>query len=90
MSSNIINQVAYLRTSREFPEELHQLSVEINKMYVDVAGAVNERTIGLFPVNRPSQTGNSYYIFQNRKQQTLRQVYTFTATILKAQHQGNL
>tara|TARA_R110000868_G_scaffold229240_1_gene482247 strand:+ start:108 stop:578 length:471 start_codon:yes stop_codon:yes gene_type:complete len=80
MSSNIVNQIAYLRTSREFPEELHQLSVEVNKMYVDIAGAVNERTIGLFPVNRPAQTGNSYYILQNRKQQTLRQVYTFTAT----------
>jgi len=80
MSSNIVNQVAYLRTSREFPEELHQLSVEVNKMYVDVATAVNDRTIGLFPVNRPSQTGNSYYILQNRKQQTLRQVYTAFTT----------
>ena len=36
MSSNIVNQVAYLRTSREFPDELHQLSVEVNKMYVDM------------------------------------------------------
>lgn len=49
-------------------------------MYVDVAGAVNERTIGLFPVNRPAQTGNSFYLVKNQKQQTLRQVYTFTAT----------
>jgi len=80
MSSNIINQVAYLRTSREFPEELHQLTVEINKMYVDVATAVNARSIGLFPVNRSAQTGNTFYIFQNRKQQTLRQVYTATTT----------
>lgn len=78
MSSNIANQVAYLRTSREFPEELHQLSVEINKSYVDIANAVNSRTIGLFPVNRPAQTGNSFY-FTSTRQQTLRQVYSFGA-----------
>lgn len=78
MSSNIANQVAYLRTSREFPEELHQLSVEINKSYVDIANAVNVRTIGLFPVNRAAQTGNSFY-FTSTRQQTLRQVYSFGA-----------
>lgn len=78
MSTNIANQVAYLRTSREFPEELHQLSVEINKSYVDIANAVNSRTIGLFPVNRPAQTGNSFY-FTSTRQQTLRQVYSFGA-----------
>ncbi len=78
MSTNFVNQVAYLRTSREFPEELHQLSVEINKSYVDIANAVNARTIGLFPVNRPAQTGNSFY-FTSTRQQTLRQVYAFGA-----------
>src|SRR6188508_1422 len=80
MSSNFINQVAYLRTSREFPEELHQLSVEVNKMYVDIANAVNVRTIGLFSVNRPAQTGESFYIVRNSRQQTARQVYSFTTT----------
>lgn len=80
MSINFINQVAYLRTSREFPEEIHQLSVEVNRCYTDIANAVNTRTIGLFPVNRPAQTGNSFYIFQNKKQQTIRQVYTATST----------
>lgn len=49
-------------------------------MYIDVASAVNSRTIGLFPVNRPAQTGNSYFIINNQKQQTLRQVYTATTT----------
>lgn len=76
--SSPFNQVAYLRTSREFPEELHQLSVEINKTYIDIANAVNVRTIGLFPVNRPAQTGNSWY-FTSVRQQTLRQVYPFGA-----------
>jgi len=80
MSTNFINQVAYLRTSREFPEELHQFTVEVGKMYIDIANAVNARTIGLFPINRPTQTSNSFFVSQNRRQQTLRQVYTATTT----------
>ncbi len=79
MSSNIVNQVAFLRTTREFPEELHQLCVEVNRAYVDIANAVNNRTIGLFPVNRPAITGDSWFLAGIR-QQTLRQVYTFTST----------
>lgn len=79
MQSNVVNQVAYLRTSREFPEELHQLCVEVNKAYVDVAASVNERTIGLFPTNRPAITGESFYLI-NQRQQTLRQIYPITST----------
>lgn len=80
MSTNLINQVAYLRTSREFPEEIHQLSVEINKTYVDIANSVNVRTIGLFPVNRPAQTGESYYFQKNARQEAFRQIYSFITT----------
>jgi hypothetical protein len=79
MSSNITNQVAFLRTTREFPEELHQLTVEINKTYVDIANAVNARVIGIFTVNRPAQTGESWF-FTTRRQQSFRQVYTFNTT----------
>lgn len=78
MSTNIVNQVAYLKTSRVFPEESHQLSVEINKCYVDIANAVNARTIGIFPVNRPAITGESWFL-TGQRQQTLRQVYSFGA-----------
>lgn len=80
MSSNITNQVAYLRTSREFPEDLHQLCVEVNKSYLDIANSVNERIIGLFPTNRPAVTGESWFLQGNRRQQTLRQAYNFTST----------
>ena len=80
MSTNVVNQVAYLRTSREFPEDLHQLTVEVNRAYVDTAQAVNSRIIGLFPTNRPAITGESWFINQNRSQQTLREVFTFTNT----------
>ncbi len=79
MTTNVINSVAYLRTSREFPEELHQLTVEINKAYVDTANNVNARTIGLFPTNRPAINGESYFITNNQRQQGFRQIYPFTA-----------
>lgn len=79
---NIINRSPYLRTSREYPEDnVSQLVQEINKSYLDIATAVNDRTIGIFPVNRPAITGESWFITGNRRQQTLRQVYTITNAI---------
>lgn len=80
MSANVVNQVAYLRTSREFPTEVEQLTVEINKAYVDTANAVNNRTISIFPINRPAINGESWFLVGNQKQQALRQVFTFTTT----------
>ena len=79
MSTNVINTSPYLRTSREYPQDdPHQLSVEVNKSYIDIANAVNNRTIGLYPITTPAITGNSYFLKANAKQQTFRQVYTFT------------
>lgn len=80
MSSNVINQVAFLRTSREFPEDLSSLALQINKAYIDTANAVNNRTISIYPVNRPAVTGESWYIRNNQRQQGFRQVYNFTST----------
>ena len=79
MNNNIINQIAFLRTAREFPEEIHQLALEVNRMYVDVAGAVNDRTNGLYPTTRPAITGNSYFLLANQRNQSFRQVYLFGA-----------
>jgi len=79
MTANVVNQVAYLPTSRNFPEEIKQLTVEATKSYIDTANAVNVRTIGIFPINRPAVTGESWFITKNQKQQSLRQVYTFGA-----------
>lgn len=78
--TNIANGSPYLRTSREFPEDIDQLVVELSKAYIDTANNVNNRTIGLFPVNRPAIGGEAWYITANQKQQNLRQVYTFTTT----------
>lgn len=77
MSANIANQVAYLRTSREFPED--SLPRECSKAYIDTANAVNVRTIGIFPVNVSAITGETWY-FTSQKQQTLRRVYNVTST----------
>lgn len=80
MSVNVVNKNSYLRTTREFPEEAELLSVEIDRAYIDVASAVNDRTIGIFTSNVPSVTGESWYVTQNRRQQTLRQAYAVTGT----------
>lgn len=77
MTNHIINQSPYLRTTREFPEDLHQLTVEVNKSYLDIASAVNNRTIGIYPSTRSAITGNAYYVTGTAKQPSLRQMYPF-------------
>jgi len=79
MSSNIINQAPYLRSTREFPKDLNLLSDQLQKTYIDIAAAVNYRTIGIYPVNRSAITGENYYINKEIRT-TFRQVYTFTTT----------
>ncbi len=78
MSIDVINQVPYLQTSREFPEQIEQLCVQTNKAYVETANAVNNRTISLFPTTRPAINGESWFLIRNQRQEGLRQVYTFT------------
>ena len=73
------NQVSFLRTSRTFPEDPQALSVEIDRMYLDVSQAVNSRVIGLFANNKQTVTGESFFLGSGR-QQTLRQVFIFTST----------
>lgn len=72
----------YLRNQRQFPTENPQaLQVELDKTYIDVSLAVNNRTIGLFPVTQMATTGETWYLKgPNQRQQGQRQVYTFTAT----------
>jgi len=60
--------------------ESQPLALEINKSYIDIANAVNKRTIGIFPTNRPAVTGETWFVTNNQKQQTFRQVYTFTTS----------
>jgi hypothetical protein len=80
VSSNVGNKVPFLRTSRDFPMEAQPLSIEINKSYIDIANAVNNRTISIFPSSRSSGNGESWLLEANRRQQGFRQIYPFTST----------
>lgn len=86
MTNIVVNNVAYLRTSREFPKDVDQLNNELNKSYIDTANAINTRTIGLFPTNRAAITGEQWYIAGTRKQQGFRQVYRFSDSNLTINH----
>lgn len=90
-SSNVVNQVPYLRTSRDFPQDSQPLSVELNKAYIDIANTVNARTIGLFSTNQPAITGETWFVGGGaQKQQGLRRVYPFTSAGLTIPHGINL
>lgn len=79
--TNIINTQPYLRTTRVFPNEINTLSGEVNRAYDDIAQAVNNRSIGIFAENKSAVTGNTWYMSGRvQPNQTIRQIYTFTAT----------
>ncbi len=80
MTTNAPDRSPYLRTSRNFPEDVHNLCLEINKSYIDIANAVNSRTISIFTVNKPMVNGESWFFNQGR-QQAFRQVYLIPASI---------
>jgi hypothetical protein len=89
MTANIANTAPFLRTAREFPTNVEKLTLQINKSWVDIANTVNARIIGLFSVNLSAITGEEWFLVQNQKQQTLRQVFTFT-TFASITHNINI
>ena len=76
--TNIVNRSPYLDNQRTFPDDTTLLSREVDRAYVETAQAVNERTIGIYPANRPSLTGNAWFPTSS-KLQSLRQIYPFTS-----------
>ena len=82
MSTTPRSATPFLRVQRQFPSDNPQaLSVEIDRAWVDIASAVNARTISLFGTNVQSASGEFWFIQGgNRRLQGLRQVYVFTAT----------
>lgn len=72
--NTIINTSPYMDNQRKFPTDAELLSREVDRAYVESAQAINERTIGLYPRNRPAVTGNSWY-FTSQRKQSLRQLY---------------
>jgi len=79
MSTNIVNQVSYLRTTRSFPEDPKALGVELSKSYLDTATAINTRTIGIYSKGQAAVNGEQWFVNGSQKQQALRQIYSFTA-----------
>lgn len=73
-------QTPFLRNSRSFPPDIKEMSIASNKAYIDTANAVNARTSGLYPSNRPIINGEAWYVNKNQKMQGIRQVYTFTSS----------
>ena len=76
-----LQQSPYLPRQRNFPrDQVDELSQELDKTYIDISARVNERMIGMFSLNLPSITGEAWYFKGNqKKQQTLRQIYQFTS-----------
>lgn len=75
--------VAYLPTSRTFPEDFTELTPVLTKSYIEIAQAVNRRTIGVFNTYQ-AVTGNQYYSLQNNNiqnpiqfRQSYRRIYPF-------------
>jgi hypothetical protein len=76
--SNVVNQVPFLRTSRLFPKDLDQLTIELTKSYIDIANTVNERIIAIFPTSNPAITGENWFFGKNEKHQGFRKVFILT------------
>lgn len=75
--NNIVNQIPFLPTSRNFPPEIRQLTIEIDKSYIDIANSVNNRIIGIFPANNPAINGESWFL-KNQRQQGFRKIFTIS------------
>lgn len=79
-STRIINKSPYLRNQRRFPEEMKELLIELDRSYIEIANTVNVRAIALFTMNRPSNTGQSWWFQgENTRKQSFRQIYPFNS-----------
>lgn len=78
--SNNIQFSPYLLDQRKFPDrDLKELATQNDLSYVEVARAVNSRTIGITPTNFSVATGEKWYISTGpTSQSSLRQVYSLT------------
>ena len=77
MTTRIINRGSFIREQRLFPQEPQALSVEIDRMYVDVAAKLNDKTIGLFAQNSSVISGERWQI-NGQIYQGFRQFYSLT------------
>lgn len=78
----VIQTSPYIRQQRFFPNDsIKALSVEMDRTYIDIATKINDRTIGLFALNKQVITGENWFLLgSTQNQQTLRILFTFTTT----------
>lgn len=67
----------YLITSRVFPIKGPELESTLNKMYIEIAYAVNARTIGIFDLFQVVTGERWFSANPGIKRQTYRQAYSF-------------
>ncbi len=79
-TSTLLQITPYLRDQRQFPNDnVKELSNQMDHAYIDIAGKVNQRVIGLFGIGFQIVTGERWYFTgSSTAQQSLRQVYPFT------------
>jgi hypothetical protein len=68
-----VDDSPYIEDSKFFKED--SLIEELNDTYLEIASAVNDRTIGLYPSSVAAITGDKWYLGPNNPQQTLRRIY---------------
>ena len=83
MSANIApfnNRSPFLIESRNFPNDEVRLQVTLNKMYIEIAQAVNKRTIGTYSTAQIT-TGNVYFPEGNTTgtEESFRTIYTLAS-----------
>lgn len=71
----------YLKVQWMFPnDDVKALASQMDKAYIDIALKVNDRVIGIHPINTSVVTGEKWYFSGSSKgQQSLRRVYEFTS-----------
>jgi len=75
-----LNASPYLITSRTFPTDASELAIVLNKMYFEVANAVNARTNGVYDKFQIA-SGNRYFNDGDptNRLQSFRQIYTIAS-----------
>lgn len=85
-----VNQAPFLQNVRKFPQDLDGLQSEASKSYIDIANAVNLRSIAIFESSAVT-TGEKWFksisdANPQVKSQSLRKVFPITDSTLTQTH----
>jgi hypothetical protein len=81
-----VQQTPYIQEQRHFPRKtVEELATQMDIAYIDIARKINERMIGQHSKGFSAVTGERWFLDgQVTPQQTLRQVYEITSTLIYA------